>query len=261
MTARADRYELYESAVQDPRGEVEFIQDTFRALRGRPARTFREDFAGTASTACQWVRQGAPYRAVAVDIDRAVLDWSRQHRVSQLSAAEQRRVRLLAADVLKVRTRPVDVIAAFNFSYWVFKKRDVLRRYYRAAHRALRPRGLFFLDAFGGYEAFKVMKESRRERGFTYVWDQVQYWPVTGDLLCRIHFRFRDGSRLQRAFTYDWRLWTLPEIREVLAEAGFRRSTVYWEGDDGKGGGNGEFRPEERGEAEAGWVAYIVAES
>jgi SAM-dependent methyltransferase len=154
----------------------------------------------------------------------------------------------------------VDVIAALNFSYWVFRERRSLRDYFRTVHRALRPRGMLFLDAFGGYEAFKVLKERRRERRFTYVWEQAEYLPVTGDLRCHIHFRFPDGSRLERAFTYDWRLWTLPEIRELLAEAGFRSSTVYWEGDDGDGGGNGEFRPDPRGEAEAGWIAYVVAE-
>jgi SAM-dependent methyltransferase len=260
MAERADRYELYEAAVQDPQGEVNFIQDTYRALRDRPAKILREDFSGTGSMACRWVVQGPAYRATAVDIDRAVLDWGRANRLSRLTPAQQRRVRYVAANVLTVRAGRPDVIAALNFSYWVFKQRKTLRRYFRSAHRALRPGGMLFLDAFGGYEAFKVLKERRRERRFTYVWDQAVYRPVTGEILCYIHFRFPDGSRLDRAFTYDWRLWTLPEIREVLNDAGFRRVTVYWEGDDGKGGGNGEFKPELHGEAEAGWIAYVVAE-
>jgi hypothetical protein len=92
------------------------------------------------------------------------------------------------------------------------------------------------------------------------VWDQAEYFPVTGDLLCHIHFRFPDRSRLERAFTYDWRLWTLPELRELLEEAGFRRTTVYWEGTDRRGNGNGEFLPEAKGEADAGWIVYLVAE-
>ncbi len=46
------------------------------------------------------------------------------------------------------------------------------------------------------------------------------------ETLCHIDFKFEDGSVQKRAFSYDWRLWILPEIREVLAEAGFRRSTV-----------------------------------
>ena len=65
---------------------------------------------------------------------------------------------------------------------------------------------------------------------------------------------------MKKAFSYDWRLWTLPEIREILEESGFRKVTIYWEGDDEDGEGNGEFTREEKGEADAGWIVYIVAE-
>ena len=65
---------------------------------------------------------------------------------------------------------------------------------------------------------------------------------------------------MEKAFTYEWRLWTLPEIRELLEEAGFGRVTVYWEGTDEDGEGNGEFEPTTRGDADAGWIAYLVAE-
>ena len=37
-------------------------------------------------------------------------------------------------------------------------------------------------------------------------------------------------------------------------------ATVYWEGEDEDGEGNGEFKPNEKGEADPAWVAYIVAE-
>ena len=52
----------------------------------------------------------------------------------------------------------------------------------------------------------------------------------------------------------------MPELTEVLAEAGFAKSTVYWEVTDEDGDGDGEFTPEVQGEADAGWIAYIVAE-
>ena len=39
---------------------------------------------------------------------------------------------------------------------------------------------------------------------------------------------------------------------------GFGHS-VYWEGSDEDGGGNGEWAIDTRGEACAGWVAYIAA--
>ncbi len=260
MAARADRYELYEIAVHDPEAEIDFIRTTYRKIRGRQAQTFREDFAGSASAACEWVRRGPRCRAIGVDLEPAVLEWGRQHRLSRLKPGQRSRVRLIEGNVLTVKAPTVDAIAAMNFSYWVFKDRATLGRYFRAAHRSLRRDGIFFLDAFGGYEASREMEETTKLRRFTYVWDQAEYRPVTGEILCHIHFRFPDGSRLRKAFTYDWRLWTLPEIRELLLEAGFRRVTVYWEGDDGKGEGNGEFTPDAKGESDAGWVSYIVAE-
>ena len=132
-------------------------------------------------------------------------------------------------------------------------------RYFRRVHAALAPDGILILDAYGGYEAFKEMRERTRRRHFTYIWDQAQYDPVSGDYLCKIHFRFRDGSMLKEAFVYHWRLWTLPELGEMLAEAGFR-TTVYWEGTAPDGSGNGIFTPVTRGDADACWIAYLVAE-
>ena len=83
---------------------------------------------------------------------------------------------------------------------------------------------------------------------------------ITGDCTCYIHFKFPDGSKLKRAFSYAWRLWTAPELKDMLHDAGFRKVTVYWEGEDEDGEGNGEFTPSETGEADLAWIAYIVAE-
>ena len=77
---------------------------------------------------------------------------------------------------------------------------------------------------------------------------------------CYIHFKFPDGSKIKQAFSYSWRLWTAPELRDVLLEAGFRKVTVYWEGEDEDGEGNGEFAPSDMGAADLAWIAYIVAE-
>ena len=72
---------------------------------------------------------------------------------------------------------------------------------------------------------------------------------------------FPDGSRLKRAFSYEWRLWTLPELREILEEAGFDPVTVYWQGtDEETGEGDGVFEPAEEGEPDPSWIVYIVAE-
>ena len=260
MAEQADRHELYEESVQNVEDECAFVRDTFLDLRGRQALTFREDFCGTASAACEWVRYSDHHRAVGVDIDAEVLQWGRQHRVARLAPEQQARVALIEGNVLNTQSDPSDALGAFNFSYWIFKTRPVMRQYFETVRQHLVEDGVFFLDAYGGYEAFQEMKEKTKYDNFTYVWDQHVYYPVTGEAECRIHFKFPDGSRLKNAFTYQWRLWTLPEIQELLLEAGFKNSTVYWEGTDEDGEGDGEFKPETRGEADAGWIAYIVAE-
>ena len=91
-------------------------------------------------------------------------------------------------------------------------------------------------------------KTKHKKHGFTYIWHQAKFHPVTNFIRCHIHFRFKDGS------------WLDPELRELLLEAGFRKATVYWEGEDEDGEGNGEFTPNEKGEADLAWIAYIVAE-
>jgi SAM-dependent methyltransferase len=261
MAERADRHALYEEAVQDAPTEVEFVSGTFQSVRGRPARLLREDFCGTANVACEWVRAHRENRAVGVDLSEEVLAWGREHHLSRLSPAQADRVELLCADVLDARSGPVDVNLAMNFSYWTFHTRDTLRNYFQRVRANLVDDGLFIMDVFGGHDAYKEMREHRDCDGFTYIWDQARYDPVTGRYTCHIHFRFPDKSRINEAFTYEWRLWSLPELREVLEEAGFSDSTVYWQGtDEETGEGNGEFDPVEHGEADPAWIAYIVAE-
>ena len=260
MADKADIHELYEEAVQNVEDEVEFIRTTFRQLQGRDALTFREDFCGTASAACQWVTTSPRHSAVGVDIDQAVLDWGRQHRVSRLPEADRARVRLVCADVQTVDTEVVDVVGAFNFSYWIFKTRDQMRAYFEHVREGLAEDGVFFLDIYGGSEAYEETKEKTKYDGFTYIWHQQTYEPITGRVVCHISFRFPDGSKLKKAFSYDWRLWTLPEIQEILTEAGFAKVRVYWEGTDEDGEGNGEFTEDTKGEADAAYIAYIVAQ-
>ena len=170
------------------------------------------------------------------------------------------RIKLVNDNVLHADTAPADIIGAFNFSYFIFRTRDALREYFEAAHRSLKKDGVLMLDAFGGSEAHSELKEKTKLDGFTYVWHQAKHHPVTGFIRCHIHFHFKDGSKLKKAFTYEWRLWSLPEIQELLSEAGFSRSTVYWEGVDEDGEGDGHYAPNAAGDADPAWIAYIVAE-
>lgn len=260
LAEQADIHELYEESVQSVETEMEFLQTTFRELRQRDAKSFREDFCGTASASCEWVRSGEDHYAIGVDIDGDVLEWGRNNRVSRLPEASRPRVQLLNDDVMAVSANPVDIVGAFNFSYWTFNTREQLRAYFSRVRDALVADGVFFLDAYGGSEAYETQKEKTKYDGFTYIWDQAEFEPVTGRAVCHIHFKFPDGSKIKRAFSYEWRLWTLPELRELLEEAGFSKVSVYWEGEDEDGEGDGEFSEDPCGEADPAWIAYIVAQ-
>ncbi len=260
MAEQADIHELYEESVQNVANEVEFLRTTFNDLRGRTAYSFREDFCGTASLACEWAKQGPEYSSVGVDIDPSVLEWGRENRVGRLAAEEQARVSLIESDVQTVETPQVDILAAFNFSYWIFEERAQMVAYMRRCYEALKDDGVLFMDMFGGPESFEETKEKTKHDGFTYIWHQAEFHPVTNHMQCYIHFKFPDGSRIKRAFSYAWRLYTAPELRDMLHDAGFRNVTVYWEGEDEDGEGNGEFTPSQTGEADLAWIAYIVAE-
>jgi len=255
-----DRHTLYEKSVQAPEVDIALIQRAFRHHYGRPARTLREDFCGTAALACEWVRSHPRNFALGIDLDPEPLAWCRTHHAAALRPAQAERLALAQGDVRAVRGPRVDVTVAFNFSYFVFRTRDVLRGYFAKARRTLGREGLFFLDAYGGADAFRTLRERRRVDGFVYVWDQHAVDPISHAVTNFIHFEFRDGTRLRRAFRYDWRLWTLPELRELLAEAGFSHSEVYWEGTDhSTGEGNGIFTRRERAPDDPAWVCYLAA--
>ncbi len=260
MADGADRHVLYEASVQDTESELEFVRETFEEVTGRPLKSIREDFCGTGNTACAWVASAKDHTAVGVDLDGEVLSWGRKHHVDRLKPSARERVQLVQGDVLDTACAPVDAVLAMNFSYYLFTTRERLRRYFQAARAALAPGGLLFLDAFGGYEAHQELEERTEYDDFTYVWDQASLNPINQHMTCRIHFEFPDGSSMQNAFEYHWRLWLLPEIQELLREAGFGSVTVYWEGtDEETGEGDGIYTPSETGDADAGWICYIVA--
>ncbi|RTZ74574.1 MAG: class I SAM-dependent methyltransferase [Gammaproteobacteria bacterium] len=263
LAEQADRHELYELSVQCAEAEVDFVSDTFKTLRGRPARLLREDFCGTANVCCEWVRRHERNRAIGVDLDAEVLSWGRTHNLAALDEEQAGRISLVQADVLEVETEAPDIISAMNFSYWLFKTRPQLKRYFQAAHRSLKEDGILFLDAYGGYDSFREIEEEREIEtnlgDVTYVWEQASFNPINHDLTCHIHFHFEDGSSLAPAFSYHWRLWTLPEIRDLLEECGFK-VTIYWQGWDEEGEPDGDFYPATEADADAGWIAYITAE-
>ena len=104
------------------------------------------------------------------------------------------------------------------------------------------------------------MREKRKvEEGFTYIWEQGDYCPGSGDFTCKIHFKFKDGTKMKDAFVYDWRFWHLTELRDMLLEAGFSKVDSYFEEDDDENG-DAEYLLDNEGEHAAAWIAYLVGQ-
>jgi SAM-dependent methyltransferase len=262
LAAAADRHLLYEESVQVPEAEVATFEKVFHRHFGRRPMRLREDFCGSGAVSCAWVRSHPERTAFGFDLDDEVLESGRARHVAALEPEERRRVELLRGDVRHPPVRrKVDVVAAGNFSCFTFHERSELIAWARSARRALGREGILVLDVLGGFETQLAPRLERRPKpgGFVYLWEQSSFDPISARARFAIHFRFRDGSELHDAFVYDWRLWSLPELRDALAEAGFRSSEVLWEGFARNGrGGDGIFRPRESAGAEAVWIAILV---
>ncbi|HEY4223644.1 MAG TPA: class I SAM-dependent methyltransferase [Myxococcota bacterium] len=270
MAADADKYALYRLSVQAPEHEVEQFVSFYKEEFKRQPTSLREDFCAAAAVCVEWAKLGRDKTAVGVDLDPEPLRYGTQHYLSTLDEEQKSRVQLVREDVLETKHK-AEIIAAQNYSFFLFKTRPLLLRYFKAVQRSLEKEGLFVLDVMGGGAMFdedieesrSVARPSRADKlanpPFRYVWQEETFNPITHDVLFHIHFRFPDGSALEKAFTYDWRLWSLPEITELLDEAGFSKVHVYWETQDKNGEASGKYKRETKGRPDQAWLAYVVA--
>jgi len=261
LTAKtANRHVLYQLSVQAAEQDSKTYARWFKAYTGRNLRSFREDFCGTAVLSCHHVRNHKENTAVGVDLDRPTLDWGIKNNVNVLLNDEQKkRLKLIESNVLAVTAPKVDCVLALNFSYQVFKTRKELGKYIKVVYKSLKPGGVFYMDALGGPDVMQATCDRTRHKGFIYEWEQRSFDPISHRLVCAIHFEFNDGSRIENAFIYDWRMWTLPELRELMVEAGFDDVHIMWEGTDRKTQtGNGVFRRKEVGDMDEAWISMVV---
>lgn len=264
LADKADRFLCYQKSVQAPDHEVEFFERAYRDVFRKKPLSLREDFCGTFAVCCDWVASDAKRTAVAVDLCEETLQWGRDHNLSPLTEDQQSRVRILMQDVRK-RNRPqVDILAAQNFSFWIFKTRKEVVEYFRTARANLAADGIMVTDMMGGGECSvenhvdkRVIKKGKK--GFSYRWTQARFDPVTHDCEFHIGFKFADGSRMKKAFVYQWRFWSIPEVREMMAEAGFTDSWVYWDMEEDEDKDSQWTRVDSTASAPS-WICYVVAQ-
>ncbi|GAB2285547.1 hypothetical protein Dimus_019994 [Dionaea muscipula] len=122
-----------------------------------------------------------------------------------------------------------DIVCAFNYSCCCLHERKQLVLYFKNAHDVLsRKGGIFVMDLYGGTSSEQELRLQRRFPNFTYIWEQEEFDIIQRKTRISLHFHLHKPRRkIRHAFSYSWRLWSLPEVRDCLEEAGFR-SVHFW---------------------------------
>ena len=242
------------------------MQRAFKHYYKQSPVLLREDFAGTCAIASAWVATSPDHQAMAIESHGPTVRWAQRTANKEwLDAAED--LHIVHAEVMDIVSPKVDITCALNFSTFIYHDRASLRTYFKHAKRGLKRNGLLILDAYGGPGAMRIGTQSRQVPadeivslpGFTYCWEQRSLDPITHRTECRIHFILPDGHRIDSAFIYRWRLWTLPELAELMLEAGFMKADVWCDRYDTKAQtSDGVYRKMRHMPAREDWVAYVV---
>lgn len=232
-----DRFDCYELCVQGVRWVAPFL----RALHGQEPRVLREDFCGTAALSRRWTadlsKRGLDGAAVAVDLDPDTL--------ARAAASHDPAVRLVHADAVDAPVLPADacdVVFVGNFSIGYIHHRPTLVEYLRRSAQRLRlgaagfGGGIMVCDLYDSPSKFElgVLHRTHPGRGneiVHYTWEHREADALTAMVTNVIHFRVVvDGdvvAEMPDAFIYHWRLWSIPELRDAMLEAGFASTEVH----------------------------------
>lgn len=122
-----------------------------------------------------------------------------------------------------------DIVCAFNYSCCCLHKRRELILYFKHARDSLSLKGgIFVMDLYGGTSSERELKLQRKFPNFTYTWEQEEFDVIQRKTRISLHYQLRKPQKkIRNAFSYSWRLWSLPEIRDCLEEAGFRE-VHFW---------------------------------
>lgn len=255
-----DKYRYYLDSVQAPDIDSDFFRQSFEELKNKKPKVLREDFCGTFAVCCEWVKLNPEFVAYGIDLDTEPTEWGKKNNLPVLTPQQQSRITVLNKNVLDKDLPKADVIAAQNFSFFLFKKREDLKAYFKNCLETLNAGGILITDCFGGSGCYEPNEEETKFGDYSYIWDQDTYNPITHEAMFYIHYKRKGEKRRNKVFAYDWRLWSIMEIREIMEEVGFKKTHVYWEGTDKHGGGDGNFIATEAGDYAESWIAYIIGE-
>ncbi|KAG9158125.1 hypothetical protein Leryth_000274 [Lithospermum erythrorhizon] len=248
------KFWLYQQSVQSPKGDISYLQKFFLMyVGGRMPLHLQEDFCGTALLSVEWLRTDARRTAVGLDFDVDALNWCVENNVNKVGADVSSRLFLfhgsedgavtvpplgsegssetmICNGTMKDTQMPArDIVCAFNYSCCCLHSRKELVLYFKYAHSILSKRGgIFVMDVYGGTSAECELRMQRKFSTFTYVWEQEGFDVIQRKTRISLHFNLqKQHKKIRHAFSYSWRLWSLPEIKDCLDEAGFS-SVHFW---------------------------------
>ncbi|CAA6660691.1 unnamed protein product [Spirodela intermedia] len=130
---------------------------------------------------------------------------------------------------VKISSLPArDIACAFNYSCCCLHRRADLVMYFKHVLGGLSKQGgIFIMDLYGGTSSECRLKLQRRFPGFTYIWEQQEFDIINRTTRISLHFQLGKKKTLRHAFSYNWRLWSLAEVKDCLKEAGFS-SVHFW---------------------------------
>lgn len=256
-----DKYHYYKESVQDPESDIKTFTKIYKSIFKKTPRIFREDFCGTFYFGSEWVKSHSKNQAIVVDLDKEPINYGKTHHLFKMTESQKKRLRICVNNVLDTKLPKAQIINVNNFSYCIFKQRDLLLKYFINVKKTLLKQGIFILDVFGGSDCFSENEDQVKHDKFNYYWEQKNFDPINNFAKFEIHFKRPREKKRQAVFSYDWRLWSVPELKDILLDAGFSKIHSYWEQCDKQGEGTGVLKKTFKEESCETWVTYLVCES
>ncbi|CAH1452437.1 unnamed protein product [Lactuca virosa] len=272
------KFSLYQQSVQSPKGDISYLQKFFLTyVGGRAPLHLQEDFCGTALLSTEWLRSDSRRTAVGLDLDVEALDWCMENNVNKVGADLSSRIVLFHGNVLQPQEALLVKSSFQNTMNNVTLEDDENGIESVANSEKLPPRdivcGIFVMDLYGGTSSECELRMQRKFPNFTYTWEQAGFDIIQRKTRISLHFTLQkhQKKKLRHAFSYSWRLWSLPEIKDCMEEAGFR-SIHFWirqmpdseniKSIEGFGGGKDvKYEEVTNFQQKDSWNAYIVGVS
>ncbi|KAL9416464.1 hypothetical protein AB3S75_039625 [Citrus x aurantiifolia] len=254
-TDMPSKFLLYQQSVQSPKGDISYLQKFFLMyVGGRRPLHLQEDFCGTALLSTEWLRSDSRRTAVGLDLDLEALEWCMENNLNKVGADGYSRISLFHGNVLQpleaklvryepqklvrnislkecdntLETSTIESAVQDSFTASSGDNCNLVLYFKHVLHALSKKGGIFVMDLYGGTSSEQKLRLQRRFANFTYVWEQAEFDIIERKTRISLHFHLqKEQKKLRHAFSYNWRLWSLPEIKDCLEEAGFR-SVHFW---------------------------------